>query len=188
MADTGLPKPLVVPALLPTSSTTPAPGPCQVGDGASYRGTVSVTQTGKTCQRWDSQTPHWSYNTPENHPSSGLVENYCRNPDGDLRVWCYTTDPDERWDYCDVPVCKPCQVGDGASYRGTVAVTQTGKTCQRWDSQTPHWSYNTPENHPSSGLVENYCRNPDGDLRVWCYTTDPDERWDYCDVPVCGMP
>ena len=29
------------------------------------------------------------------------------------------------------------------------------------------------------------CRNPDGDSGPWCYTTDPDKRWEYCDVPVC---
>ena len=28
-------------------------------------------------------------------------------------------------------------------------------------------------------------RNPDGDSGPWCYTTDPDKRWEYCDVPVC---
>eukprot|EP00058_Branchiostoma_floridae_P019989 XP_002605479.1 hypothetical protein BRAFLDRAFT_92896 [Branchiostoma floridae] len=82
---------------------------CQVGDGASYRGTVSVTETGKTCQRWDSQTPHRHDRTPRNYPAGGLVENYCRNPDGESGVWCYTTDPNDRWDYCDVPICDACR-------------------------------------------------------------------------------
>ena len=31
----------------------------------------------------------------------------------------------------------------------------------------------------------NFCRNPDGGDRVWCYTTDSDFRWEYCDVPTC---
>ena len=31
----------------------------------------------------------------------------------------------------------------------------------------------------------NYCRNPDGEPAVWCYTTDPQKRWEYCDVPKC---
>ncbi|XP_066266629.1 uncharacterized protein [Branchiostoma lanceolatum] len=79
-------------------------GDCQAGDG-SYRGTVSVTRTNKTCQHWDSQTPHSHSKTPANHPSSGLEQNYCRNPDGESGVWCYTTDPGTRWEYCDVPVC-----------------------------------------------------------------------------------
>eukprot|EP00058_Branchiostoma_floridae_P007110 XP_002592598.1 hypothetical protein BRAFLDRAFT_68921 [Branchiostoma floridae] len=76
--------------------------------------------------------------------------------------------------------------GNGASYRGEVSVTPTGRTCQRWDSQTPHGHKVTPANHPSSGLEHNYCRNPDGSPGVWCYTTDPDTTWEYCDVTICG--
>ncbi|CAH1271080.1 HGF [Branchiostoma lanceolatum] len=79
-----------------------------------------------------------------------------------------------------------CQEGNGASNRGKVPLTNTGKICQRWDSQTPHGHSKTPANYPSSGLEQNYCRNPDGEAGVWCYTTDPDTRWELCDVPVCG--
>ena len=33
-------------------------------------------------------------------------------------------------------------------------------------------------------MNHNYCRNPDSeDGGVWCYTTDPDVKWEYCDVP-----
>ena len=31
----------------------------------------------------------------------------------------------------------------------------------------------------------NYCRNPDGDEKVWCYTTDRKTRWEYCNIPSC---
>ena len=32
----------------------------------------------------------------------------------------------------------------------------------------------------------NFCRQPEIDgERAWCYTMDPDERWEYCDVPEC---
>ncbi|CAH1267495.1 CSMD3 [Branchiostoma lanceolatum] len=79
-----------------------------------------------------------------------------------------------------------CQVGDGVSYRGTGSVTETGKTCQRWDSQTPHEHSYTTANYPSSGLEENYCRNTGDWTGVWCYTTDNDTRWELCDVPACG--
>ncbi|XP_078589981.1 zinc metalloproteinase nas-7-like [Branchiostoma floridae x Branchiostoma japonicum] len=85
------------------------------------------------------------------------------------------------------PTAEPCQEGNGASYRGTVSVTETGKTCQRWDSQSPHGHSGTPANYPYSGLEENYCRNPSGHTEVWCYTTDPSTRWERCDVPVCGV-
>ena len=35
------------------------------------------------------------------------------------------------------------------------------------------------------GLEENYCRNPDGERMPWCYTTDPEKRWEDCPVPRC---
>ncbi|XP_066294734.1 neurotrypsin-like [Branchiostoma lanceolatum] len=152
---------------------------CQYKNGASYRGTVAVTKTGLTCQRWDSQTPHDHERAPADYPSSGLEENYCRNPDDEPGVWCYTTDNDTRWELCEVPVCI-------ASYRGTVNVTETGKTCQRWDSQTPHRHDRTPANYPTSGLEQNFCRNPDDKSGVWCFTMDPNTSWELCDVQVCN--
>ena len=36
------------------------------------------------------------------------------------------------------------------------------------------------------GLDNNHCRNPDNERMPWCYTTDPDTRWEYCKVPTCG--
>ena len=36
--------------------------------------------------------------------------------------------------------------------------------------------------------AENFCRNPDPDYEQdgpWCFTTDPNMYWDYCDVPWC---
>ena len=50
--------------------------------------------------------------------------------------------------------------------------------------QLPHGHYDTdtiPESSPEKGLDSNYCRNPDGGDTIWCYTTNPDEKWDYCD-------
>ncbi|KAI8521417.1 Suppressor of tumorigenicity 14 protein [Branchiostoma belcheri] len=67
-----------------------------------------------------------------------------------------------------------CYTGNSVDYRGTLAVTQTGKTCQRWDSQYPQSHRYNPVFYPQYGLDENYCRNPDQDSGgVWCYTTDP---------------
>lgn len=36
------------------------------------------------------------------------------------------------------------------------------------------------------GLDNNYCRNPDNQRKPWCYTTDSETRWEYCQVPTCG--
>ncbi|XP_019618443.1 PREDICTED: plasminogen-like [Branchiostoma belcheri] len=113
MAAKGLPKSLDVSLPSPTSpNTTPTPTPtpaqtkdCKTGDGNFYRGTVSVTRTGRTCQGWDSQTPHRHSRTPANYPASGLDQNYCRNPEGEDTLWCYTTDSGKRWEFCDVPFC-----------------------------------------------------------------------------------
>ena len=73
----------------------------------------------------------------------------------------------------------------------------SGIACQRWDSNTPHapnTKYLEPNLHPSNdvSLSENYCRNfipdePEG-IAPWCYTMDPNKKWDYCEVPFCrGM-
>ena len=61
----------------------PDPTKCGTGSQADYRGKISTTASGRTCQRWDSQTPHSHTRTPEKYPNSGLDENYCRNPDGE---------------------------------------------------------------------------------------------------------
>ncbi|XP_078684300.1 hepatocyte growth factor-like [Branchiostoma floridae x Branchiostoma belcheri] len=158
---------------------------CMFGDGATYRGTVSMTSGGLTCQRWDSQSPH-PHDQTVRHPLAGLDENYCRNPDGEPRPWCYTADPDIRWQYCTVPQCfSDCYIDDGASYRGTVNITSSGRACQRWDSQTPHPHTRTPTTYPSAGLDQNFCRNPDGEAEPWCYTQDPYVRWEACVISNC---
>ncbi|XP_071094872.1 uncharacterized protein [Haliotis cracherodii] len=83
---------------------------------ASYTGTQSTTSSGKTCQRWDSQEPHTNeYTDDDKFVISGFdvpqtvtgSANYCRDPSRDGYLWCYTTDPDDRWDTCEVPLCNP---------------------------------------------------------------------------------
>jgi len=168
-----------------------------------YRGTINVTASGLECQRWDEQTPQKHSRTRKNYPDSNLIENYCRNPDNEQGgAWCYTTDPDVRWEYCGVPVCgdfptpTPPTTGndiyscsyddDQSDYRGAVSETEEGYECQAWDSQMPHSHSRTPEGNPDAGLTSNYCRNPDGEPSAWCYTTDPAVRWKFCDVPRCN--
>ena len=34
--------------------------------------------------------------------------------------------------------------------------------------------------------AKNYCRNPDSSEEPWCYTTDPNKKWEYCDVCKCN--
>jgi hypothetical protein len=38
----------------------------------------------------------------------------------------------------------------------------------------------------SIGIGEhNYCRDPDREGKPWCYTMDPEKRWEFCGVPQC---
>ncbi|XP_052025692.1 plasminogen [Apodemus sylvaticus] len=168
---------------------------CMFCSGEKYEGKISKTMSGLDCQAWDSQSPHAHGYIPAKFPSKNLKMNYCRNPDGEPRPWCFTTDPNKRWEYCDIPRCTTsppppgptyqCLKGRGENYRGTVSVTVSGKTCQRWSEQTPHRHNRTPENFPCKNLEENYCRNPDGETAPWCYTTDSLTRWEYCEIPSC---
>jgi len=84
----------------PGGSGGPGGSDCQSADtkGSDYNGTANTTVSGKECQRWNQQQPHA-------HPFSELKENFCRNPDGEEGVWCYTTDKTKRWELCEVPIC-----------------------------------------------------------------------------------
>ncbi|CAG2185610.1 PLG [Mytilus edulis] len=147
---------------------------------AFYNGTRSITASGITCQRWDSNFPH----IPNYWPSGRGNKNYCRNPDENDRPWCYTSDPETRWEYCGIDLCDDCyyRIDGKAIYNGTRSITASGITCQRWDSNFPH----IPNYWPSGRGNKNYCRNPDETDRPWCYTSDPETRWEYCGIDLCG--
>eukprot|EP00058_Branchiostoma_floridae_P026062 XP_002611552.1 hypothetical protein BRAFLDRAFT_63809 [Branchiostoma floridae] len=88
----------------------------------------------------------------------------------------------------DGKTCKCCLIGKGETYRGNIAVTKSGKTCQRWGSQYPHKHTRKAGTKPEDALYNNYCRNPSGEDTIWCYTTDSEKRWDYCDKRACDGP
>lgn len=53
--------------------------------------------------------------------------------------------------------------------------------------QDPHQHRLSVDVIPELRNAENYCRNPGGESdRPWCYTTNPNVRWEYCLVPKCG--
>merc|ERR1719272_1676588 len=69
-------------------------------------------------------------------------------------------------------------------YRGCQTKTVSGNTCQKWTVQRyPGQHTRTPGNYPGKGLGDhNNCRNPDDEPNgIWCYTTNPNKRWEYCD-------
>ncbi|PWA14193.1 hypothetical protein CCH79_00012294, partial [Gambusia affinis] len=172
---------------------------CITCNGEDYRGPMDYTESGKECQRWDLNEPHKHTYHPSRYPDKGLHDNYCRNPDGRHRPWCFTTEPNTQWEYCNIKVCETppkspevetteCYEGRGEDYRGTADTTPSGLACQRWDSQYPHNHTFLPEAYPCKDLKENYCRNPDGQEFPWCFTTDPRVRTMFCThIPQCGV-
>ncbi|CAG5085983.1 Oidioi.mRNA.OKI2018_I69.PAR.g11074.t1.cds [Oikopleura dioica] len=67
--------------------------------GVDYRGTLSLTQSGKPCKDWR-DFPRWI----EKYPESDLNGPYCRNPDDDLGgPWCFTIGGS--WDSCKIIDC-----------------------------------------------------------------------------------
>ncbi|XP_033758199.1 hepatocyte growth factor-like protein [Pecten maximus] len=226
--------------------STPASLSCSANDifdikNPQYEGMVSCTVKGVTCQRWDTNEPHQSTSLKDRSD----LHNWCRQS-ADVRPWCYTTDPETRWDYCPVEERLACDISppktlsvidvtlerpymdllsvgryrcdtlenkepeescpmtrclsDGSwstaniscsdkecydptnqLYNGRVTCTVTGITCQRWDSEYPH---------PEAGYVGqgsdhgNRCQMS-GRIRPWCFTMNPEVKWDFCPVDKC---
>ncbi|CAG5076843.1 Oidioi.mRNA.OKI2018_I69.PAR.g8564.t1.cds [Oikopleura dioica] len=137
----------------------------------TYTGTISTTRSGRTCQKWSAQYPHQhSMNEMfvESYGEQDLDTNYCRNPDNmEDGAWCYTTDSNKRWEYCDIPACDCVSFysGNQANYEGKISVTESGKKCDVWVDM------------PDGFDGTNYCRNTDGEPRAWCFSEESDGTW-----------
>ena len=71
-----------------------------VYDAVEYSGTQSRSNGGYECANWNDERVH-------EHAFKAGDHNYCRNPDGGADgPWCYTTDPDTKWDLCPVDQCQ----------------------------------------------------------------------------------
>ena len=148
---------------------------------------MATTRGGLTCQNWTAFSPHNHTRTAENYPKADLRSNYCRNPDKSGLAWCYTTDPDVRWDYCNTN-CKPnkCSNSDESDYHYNVNVSISGAPCLDWSKfSKEEIGYLDITRYPNdmidmSILKKNYCRNPNGAAAAWCYTDDWSAQ--YCAV------
>jgi hypothetical protein len=95
--------------------------------------------------------------------------------------------------------CNEASTGTRADYRGCQNITLSGIPCQMWSSQFPH-SHSYAMDPNGNGVGDhNFCRNPDGETNIWCYTSQCGSqgprrggcadglRWDYC-APTTEQP
>ncbi|CDJ50977.1 hypothetical protein EBH_0038040 [Eimeria brunetti] len=76
----------------------------------------------------------------------------------------------------EMPTGCSCNEGTiGAAYAGCQSTTRLGKKCQQWSSQFPH------KHDVLTGEQHNFCRAAGQGEAIWCFTTDPDVRSDFCD-------
>ena len=84
---------------------------------SGYKGKQNKTTSGRICQNWrcyetgsckhrggslSSHIQKNKNNASWNQKFGIGNHNYCRNPDNEPKgIWCYTTDPKKRWEYCD---------------------------------------------------------------------------------------
>ncbi|XP_067414786.1 neurotrypsin isoform X1 [Emydura macquarii macquarii] len=108
----------------PPAAPPHQPG-CPAGDGPRGR-FVNVTEFGAACLPW-AEVPAFVAKTPSGSGLRGR-HNFCRNPDGRSRPWCFYRNPRGRldWGYCD---CKQGSVrlrGGKNEFEGTVEVYLNG--------------------------------------------------------------
>ncbi|XP_057681888.1 urokinase-type plasminogen activator-like isoform X2 [Corythoichthys intestinalis] len=81
---------------------TPVGADCYEGVGIYYRGFMSVSESGRPCQRWDDDIRRRYLSSDVD----GGQHNYCRNLRFKRRPWCQVWKNQQLlWEYCDVPRC-----------------------------------------------------------------------------------
>ncbi|XP_037668859.1 tissue-type plasminogen activator isoform X1 [Choloepus didactylus] len=172
---------------------------CYKDQGITYRGTWSTAESGAECTNWNSSALTLKpYNgRRQDARKLGLGNhNYCRNPDGDLKPWCYVFKMGTyTTEFCSTPSCSnrengDCYSGRGLAYRGTHSLTTSGASCLQWNSVKLIGKIYTAQKSNAQALglgKHNYCRNPDGDAKPWCHVQkDGKLTWEFCDVPQCS--
>uniref|UniRef100_A0A8C5HKL5 trypsin n=1 Tax=Gouania willdenowi TaxID=441366 RepID=A0A8C5HKL5_GOUWI len=90
---------------------------------------------------------------------------------------------------CQKTIGSDCYNGNGESYRGRARKTEGGKKCLPWRSSYIRKRVENPlvVYADFNGLDRKCCRNPDGDVKPWCFYKENSElKWDYCNVKECS--
>ncbi|XP_017323516.2 tissue-type plasminogen activator isoform X7 [Ictalurus punctatus] len=172
---------------------------CVSGQGSDYRGTWSMSSSSAECINWNStllRGKKFTARKPDTRILGLGNHNYCRNPDGDSRPWCYVFKKSQIvWEFCSMPNCTTdpileCVQGLGQSYRGTQTISKSNSKCLQWDSPAIYHKFYTawrPDARQLGLGSHSYCRNPDSDLGPWCHIYKGSQlTWELCDIPKCS--
>uniref|UniRef100_UPI00398E54A0 salivary plasminogen activator beta-like n=1 Tax=Pristiophorus japonicus TaxID=55135 RepID=UPI00398E54A0 len=99
----------------------------------------------------------------------------CRCPEGYLGI------------HCEKDTKSHCINDRGKDYRGTRDYTESGEECLHWDSSDVLERKYSAMRYDAAELglgSHNYCRNPEGDHKPWCYVWST-MYWEFCDIPKC---
>ncbi|XP_063962020.1 uncharacterized protein LOC129270546 [Lytechinus pictus] len=139
------------------------------------------------CENWTSVIGNWD-NAQELIDTYDLKENHCRVAGNWTGPWCYVINLNGEVTpgFCQV---QPCTAHAGCinttgdnDYYGYGKHTESGYVCMDWDNATD------TELYPHAGLDENFCRDPDGRDRQWCYYQSPGSSEilsDFCQIDEC---
>lgn len=125
---------------------------CYEGRGKGYRGTVDVTPTGLTCQRWDSQYPHNHTFTPQAYTCKWVASaraHTCAVTAGPPLTSCVFQRPERellsesRWPRVPLVLHHRPEDPDDALHQHPPV--RHPKQSQRWASQQPHLTLVTGE-------------------------------------------
>mmetsp|Transcript_31960 Transcript_31960/g.69987 ORF Transcript_31960/g.69987 Transcript_31960/m.69987 type:complete len:174 (-) Transcript_31960:27-548(-) len=102
-------------------------------NGQTYRGLVSHTASGRTCQSWTSQHPHRINVAEADDDADGLGNhNFCRNPSGSQdKPFCYTMDSNKETEACNIPECpEDSEVEDLGNTRTKLSAAMNWHDCE----------------------------------------------------------
>ena len=69
--------------------------------GVKYFGNMSTTTSGEKCQHWVDLSPHSHAYSKKFKKDQNFCRNRAHGKHGlDGGPWCYTTNPDIEWEYC----------------------------------------------------------------------------------------
>uniref|UniRef100_A0A671MTH1 Tissue-type plasminogen activator-like n=1 Tax=Sinocyclocheilus anshuiensis TaxID=1608454 RepID=A0A671MTH1_9TELE len=91
---------------------------------------------------------------------------------------------------CEINTAERCSRGQGSGYRGTRSMSMSGLECINWNSSSLRGKKFTARRLEANTLGlgnHNYCRNPDGDTKPWCYVYKKAQiSWEFCFLPTCS--